>query len=498
MSARVSRPRAGLRRRGAGLLLRGVIPLLLATGLAGGLAPAARAGSPLPRTADVDSLLTWAREAGRAGRHRDAALAYERAGQLDPYRHGDIQSSLAYQLTWAGDLNRALHEFRRALALHPDDYELRMGELLVTNWMGDHLIAARGYAEMVRAHPDRVEPRVGQAAAQNWAGRRDRALASVREALALDPAHGDATTMQAGLRRGLRPVGGVFADWSEDSDDYQVNSLWVEAAVSPHPQLRLVPFANRLGIRRPASPDIDETWVGMSAAWRPATRLGLWTRVTALADPAEGADEHPVTGAVTLEWTFTDRLQAGVFGDRFAAVSTRAFPRKITGESGGVFVQMRPDWLSRVRVSADGARYDEIVTGTDRWPVNHRWNLSVTASRQVWAPARLRVGVLGRYLDFTRDLDNGVWTPDRFGAGAATVEWDWGARDLWSANGAAELGAAREAGASTSAYLAYRVGVFRALGPYLVDLTFGHSEGNVETGTGYDRSYAHLGLRRRF
>jgi hypothetical protein len=333
------------------------------------------------------------------------------------------------------------------------------------------------------------------AAAQNWSGRRDWALHSLNEARRLDPESRDAGNLDRSVRTSLRPLGGAFYDWNEDSDDYRVNSFWGEVAFFPHPQLQLVPFANVVGIRRPASVDIDETWVGLTAASRPLTRLGLWGRLSWLTDPGEGSEYSPVAGALRADWTAHDRVRFGGGFERFAVVSFRTVPDKITGESYGVFFEGRPDWLSRVRVDTDFARYHPVAG----FEANHRWNLKAAASRQVWAPARLRAGATVRYLDFDNSPDNGIWTPDRFWAVAGLLEWDVGVRDAWSLNGSVEIGPARETGFDTSVFAAWRVGFFRALGGGLLfDVTVGHSEGNVDTWTGYDRTYATIGLRRRF
>jgi hypothetical protein len=369
-----------------------------------------------------------------------------------------------------------------------------MGRALVANWKGDHLRAWRQYARIALEQPHRGDPWVGMAAAQNWAGRRDWALRSLAEAKRLDPGNREAAGLERTVRTSLRPQAGVFYDWSEDSDDYQTNSLWAEAAVFPHPQFQFVPFVNVVGIRRPASSDIDETWVGATAALRPLTRLGVWSRFAWLSDPQVGSNYTPVAGGLHLDWTASDRLRFGVSGDRFAVVSYRTVPDKITGEVAGAFVEVRPDWLSRIRVDADAARYRPVAG----FRVNHRWNLAVAASRQVWAPVRLRAGASGRYIHFADSPDNGIWTPERFWVVAGLLEWEAGNRSTWSVSGRVEVGPARETGSDTGVFAAWNVTLSRAVGGLLLDLTVGHSEGNVDSWTGYDRTYAHAGVRRRF
>jgi tetratricopeptide (TPR) repeat protein len=443
----------------------------------------------------ADSLIAAAQAAARAGRSHEAIRDYELALYLDPRRRSEVTGPLAFQYAWVGDLQRARREFDRALAARPDDYDLRMGRLLVTNWMGDHLSAWSGYSRLAGEYPDRTGPWTGLAAAQNWSGRRDLALDSVSRARRLDSGDRDAVGLDRTLRTGLRPVVGAFYDWSEDSDDYQINSGWLEGLVSPHPQLQVAPFVNQVGIRRPASPAIDETWVGLTAAARPATRWGLWGRISILTNPDEPSAYQPVTGSLTADVTVHDRLRGGAGFERFATVAYPVLPEKVTGESYSLYVEGRPDWLSRARLTAAFAHYDPVLG----FEANRRWSAALEASRQFWAPARLRLGVSGRTLDFEKYQNVGIWNPDWFWALAGTVELELGDRETWSVTALAEVGPAREAGTDeTTLFATYRVGFLRTLGPVLLDANIGHTEGNVETGTGFDRTFAHLGLRKRF
>ena len=196
----------------------------------------------------------------------------------------------------------------------------------------------------------------------------------------------------------------------------------------------------------------------------------------------------------SAELTASDRVKFGGTFEHFAVVSFVTFPEKITGETYGAFIESRPDWLSTLYLGGDYAKYRSLPSVTDRW------NFSARASRQVWAPIRLRPGISARYLDFNLNTtaNNGIWTPDDFWAVAGMVEWEWTARGLWSLHGKVELGPAQESGGETTLFTSWSAGFFRRVGHYLVTAAVGHTEGNVDTWTGYDRSYAHLGLRRRF
>lgn len=443
---------------------------------------------------DPEVLIAEAREAANRGQHAEAISKYEAAMLLAPERSDEISAALAFQHAWAGNLGDASQEFRRARAADPADYDLRMGELLVTNWMGRHLAAWDGYAALAREFPTRPAPRVGLAAAQNWAGRRDLALATLAEARDIDSGYRETANLEQAIRRQLRPEGGVYYDWSEDSDDYQINGLWVEGGLSPHPQWRVSPFYNLLGIRQPNAPDIDENWVGLTVAARPATRIGFWGRVSWLTDKPDAAEYTPVTASLSTDVTLSDQVTVGANYERFAVVSFQTFPEKITGHVVGTFLEVRPDWRTRIRISGDYGVYDSVLTIGD----NHRWNLHARGDRQVYNPWRLRAGLSGRYLDFDEVQDNGIWTPDYFWAAAALLSWDIGERDRWSVNGAVELGPAAEAGGDPTLFAVWRVGAYRVINGLVLEGYVGHSEGNVETGTGYDRTFAHAGIRRRF
>ncbi len=452
--------------------------------------------------ASADSSIALGDEAARADRARLAVRAYEQAIAAAWDRRMEVCAKLAFQYAWAGDLSRARRAFERARARDPENADLRRGELLVMNWMGDHLAAWKGYEALVYGNAgleDRAAAWAALAVAQDWAGRRDRALESTQWALHLDRASRDARDLDAKIRAGLRPTAGLYYDGSEDSDHYRLNGLWAEAGVWPHPQLSLSPFVNILGIRHPDAPAIDETWAGLTLSTQPWTRASFWARGAWLTDTPSGVEYTPTTGTAAFSFRPHDRARFGMSVERFAVTSVRVHPEKITGTAFGAFLETRPDWRGLARIAVDRARYDAV---RDRWgtrfPANHRWNVTAVASSEVWSPAHLRLGLLGRHLRFDRHLDYGIWTPEKFSAGAATGEWNWGRRDLWSLNGGLELGVARETGGDATLYAGYRVGAYRVLGSVVLEISAGQSEGNVETGSGYDRFYAHAGLRKRF
>jgi len=438
--------------------------------------------------AEVDSLVARAHTLAGESRHAEAAAAFEAALAEAPNRVDDLSGPLAFQYAWAGQLDDAYHEFHRAVALHPEDHDLRLGQLLVLNWMGMHLAAWDGYDALYRTDVTDPRPVVGLAAAQNWAGRRDLSLKTLDAAQALDPGNKDAANLVDAIRDALRPSGGMYHDYSEDSDGYRVNGLWVEGVFSTGPQWTLVPFVNEQWIREAGFPSIDDTWLGAKVVGRPATRVGIRGRLSLLTDRPGGATFSPWTGNAAVEYTLTDRWHLNAYAERFAAITYLEYPQRITGHVLGAGAVWRPDWLTEVSAALDHAGYSDD---------NARWNLAASGMREIYPPFRVHVGGNFRYLNFDRWLDNGLWTPDWFWALAAAGNAEMGPRDKWTVGAGLELGPSREAGGDLVLYDGYWVGATWTTGRWSVEGKLGHSEGNT-VGPGYDRSYTHLGVRYRF
>ena len=493
----ILRPLADLRRcgcrlaaaRGATCFATRISHSLFLIILAAMLLPLAPAKALSMTPAQEDAILLAAAVASGESRHHDAILLYEQVIRANPERLWDASAPLAFQYAWAGRLTEARREFHRARVLHPEDFEVLLGEILVLNWMGRHLTSWQGYEKLHRWQADRVEPLIGLAAAQNWSGNRERSLESLAAARVMDPGNRDAAAMESAIREGLTPKGGAYHDFSRDSDGFQVSSLWFEGTWHPRTPWTLTPYLNLLAISQDGEPDIDEAWLGTRFAGRAADRTTFGGRIVVLTNRPEGADYFPVIGDARVVHRLSDLVHVTGYAERFALTSYAVFPDKITGFLAGASAEIYPDWLTRVRVSADRAGYSDD---------NGRWDLWARADRLVWAPARVRVGMLTRYLDFDQWRDNGIWTPDSYWAVAGLASFEAGQRDHWGVTGSLELGPAHESSHPTTMYVSFRLGAYKHMGRFTLEFDAGHSEGDLQTWRGFDRTTTHLGARYRF
>ena len=439
----------------------------------------------------VDSLLWAADHAAGESRHREAVRLLQAAAAQAPSRTEQISASLAYQLAWAGELKKAQAEFMRATAFDPENYDLRMTELLVWNWRGRHQAAYDGYEALRRRYPERLGPMIGMASARNWQGRDGEALKHLDLVLRLDPQNVDAQKMRSAIRQGRRPKFGSFWDHEKDSDDYQVQSLWIQGTFSPRPGWSLTPHWLVRNVEKPAVLDHQEHWVGTRTTARLWPSFAVWGRLMFLLNKPSEAAYAPWAGDLSGEVIFSDAWAAAVHGERFAAESYQTFPEKITGTNLGASLRFVPDPLLQFRALVDRANYSDD---------NARTRLQAEVIHELWPPAGLKIGAKAGYVDFERWLDNGIWTPDAWWGVGFTGSIEVGQRDNWAVHGFIETGPSKELGTpSVVYYFTYSLGAYRQLGPRLMgEISFSHREGDLDTWAGYDRSMVHIGLKARF
>ncbi|NNF07769.1 MAG: hypothetical protein HKN21_13480, partial [Candidatus Eisenbacteria bacterium] len=329
-------------------MLPKLVSLLLGTCLLGVLLGGSSVEAETTTSNPIDSLVATGIDAALDGKPELAIEAFEAVLASAPHRIEALSAPLAFQYAWSGQLGRAQSEFRRATALDPENINTRLGELLVTNWMGDHLKAWRGYSRLRRIDISNPAPLMGLAAAQNWAGRRDLSLATLEVADNLAPGHRDIMHLRGLIEAGLRPQGGFFHDFAEDSDGFLVNGIKGELNFSPHSQIRLRPFWNKQKIRLDDRLKLKEEWLGLGFEIQPKTRIGIWGNWQYLLTPADEVDSTPYAGITQVNATLTDRIKVSGSFERFATVSYVTVPDKITGEVYGLHTEIRPTWRTKL------------------------------------------------------------------------------------------------------------------------------------------------------
>jgi tetratricopeptide (TPR) repeat protein len=137
-----------------------------------------------------ESALAEARRAADGGRSADAIAPYraalEQAGEDRP----DWRLELADQLTWTGDLQAAVDEYRKVIASGRSDLlrkaQIGLGRALARN--GDYAPAIRAFDAALVLEPDNREASTLRAQALSWDNRQAEAEAAYRALLAGDPA----------------------------------------------------------------------------------------------------------------------------------------------------------------------------------------------------------------------------------------------------------------------------------------------------------------------
>ncbi|MFO6428756.1 tetratricopeptide repeat protein [Erythrobacter sp. W302b] len=159
--------------------------LLLGTALAAAL-PAAPA---LAQDA-AETALAEARGAADAGRSAEAIAPYREAMRQAREERPDWRLELADQLTWAGDLDAAVQEYRAVIASGRGDLmrkaQTGLGRVLARR--GDHAPAVAAFDTALALDPADLEAALLRAQALSWDNRQAEAEAGYRALLAKDPA----------------------------------------------------------------------------------------------------------------------------------------------------------------------------------------------------------------------------------------------------------------------------------------------------------------------
>ena len=114
------------------------------------------------------------REAER--RYPEAVAAYREALALRP-EDDEIRTRLARVLSWHGEQEEAVALYRDVLARHPDDQDTRVVLARVLSWQHRFDEARELYGQTLQADPKHLEARRGLAEVAHWQGNRADALA---------------------------------------------------------------------------------------------------------------------------------------------------------------------------------------------------------------------------------------------------------------------------------------------------------------------------------
>jgi tetratricopeptide (TPR) repeat protein len=162
-----------------------LIHLLIGTALA-----AALPGAPARAQDAAETALAQARRAADGGRNAEAIAPYREALRQAGEDRPDWRLELADQLTWAGELDEAVEEYRRVIASGRGDLMKKahtgLGRALARR--GDYAAAVAALDAALALDPADREAALLRAQALSWDNRQAEAEAGYRTLLASDPA----------------------------------------------------------------------------------------------------------------------------------------------------------------------------------------------------------------------------------------------------------------------------------------------------------------------
>ncbi|HTZ69031.1 MAG TPA: tetratricopeptide repeat protein [Acetobacteraceae bacterium] len=136
----------------------------------------------------------------------------------EPAARAELYGQAAQAWTMAGDTTRAYDAANHAIALAPEDPDLRVTHAIAALAVHQDQAAEDDLTEALEADPKRGDALVLRATARRHLGRLQDAAADIAKALALDPDAADALLERGILRQREGNLDGARADWQRAED----------------------------------------------------------------------------------------------------------------------------------------------------------------------------------------------------------------------------------------------------------------------------------------
>lgn len=440
-----------------------------------------------PRRVDAWKLLALAQ--AWSGHTRDALASYRRILDLNP-NDTDAQFGEARMLAWLGRSTTAVHRYERLLAEHPEHRDARLGLAMLHNWRGDHELSASLFRPFTTNDPSLRDGWEGLAWAEHWNGRDDLALKTLEQ----QEQAGASSTAGKDLRAEIvsqwqRRVNSNF-QFAEDSDHFQTESarLDFEIPVQYRGHLRL--GALRENFSKRGSADVRDTWVVFGADWRMHQRWSASLNSQIQAERPKDADYFRGQEDLNLAWLGGDRVRVDVGYSHLALFTYEAHPQRLLGDLLVGGLSLRPEHRTTVILSGDYASYGD---GNDRRNLRARGRYALFPRRP-----RTFIELGGQALDYSHQRTAGLWTPNDYRAAYGRVDFEVNPGRIVTFVGSADGGWAKEKPGDFTPYLAYSGALVWRPRPVRIEARAGHSDGNLDTGRGYRRTFVALDITAAF
>lgn len=494
---------------------------------------------------------------GDAGRHRESVRLYEKLCANHPDRAGELLGDLAAERLWADDPAGAARDFRRWLAVQPDD-RLAWRRLALALAQSDSLGPALAeYDWLCKRAPEDTDLALERARVLMWMGRQSEAIAAYRSVLAQDPEN-------AGARLGVA----MSENWA---GRHRVATRQLEAIArdpaADAEALKALAFARYWD----ADPAGARTTLDDYLRRVPGDveALGLSRRLEHESAPslrfeygrADDSDElRIVNSSVELSWPVAPattalfrwrRDQLSDAGGRFNLLRLTAGMRRFLGPAWAVHGELTTtDWSDSAGMPPGGefglvsrpVDHVRLEAGVSREPVLTRRSVALGISLLSWIGAadlalphavslhadgrvgfysdrngseRSRALLSWKVIERSRaelalnlgmeqlhahfDPDNGYYAPDFHREWGAGAEAQWHPQAAWTLGVSSQLGWQFDSGVETKPF--YSLGARTEgviAGAWTLELEGGLSNSSLQSESGYKRNWWQAALTRGF
>jgi tetratricopeptide (TPR) repeat protein len=301
-------------------------------------------------------ILSW------QGEYDRSIADYRTLAALSPTKHRDAVYGSARVLGWARRHAEGLRELQPLVDAHPDDKQIRMLEGQIAGWGGFTGRSVRAFRKVIELDPGDADARLGLAKVLAWGGRLAESQEEFEELLERSPAHQAArigiayTLLWQGRPHDAQSHFDRIGGDQVASKEYKVLQVALEWALME--RARSVAHEEALMEELPGEPDVHDLWRSQSGVIGhnvrdDATYLhdneGLGVTTASLGGSLRLRDPGFLFGDYRKEWLEQDGV---------AGVS----PRDEVGVDGG---RLGLDWaFGRVALRGSiGARTSSVDTG---------------------------------------------------------------------------------------------------------------------------------------
>lgn len=474
--------------------------------------------------------------------HEDAIAAFRSAIALDPSLEPELRLSLGQQLIWSDRPKEAIPllesvvagrphdmEARRYLALayrwsdrlkesedeyevilaaNPADLEARKGLAESLLWQGRFRAATGEFSRVIAERPSDPEALIGLSRARLYLDMPEEAARFVVRAAEASPEEKEVRDQIVRVRERLARYAALEARVSRDSDDLSIYETILSVHDRPATGLDVDGTVRQLFFRQDApgrleniseEDSVDGTGGALSFAWRLSPAIEM--HAGGGYDRYDVSGFHPWSGHFGIALTPADTVRFGLDWERSHWDSILSFQNRVTLDTIRLSGSRHFRW--KTEISANAAllyHHNENETGQDR--ENRGGQIGLELTRRLFlrgdivqVTGILRFGWIG----FSRDLDVGVFDPERYTTEEAGLDWRWEFRPRWAFHGTVMGGAQQEKGADSGPTYSAEIFLDRKIGLGLVSAGGFASDSNARgQGEGFRRYGGLLLLRVPF